>query len=138
MYIYTSFYLCFIYLIIVKMAMAHATVALLTTLAATLCISSTSAAKILVYPFGHCLNSHLLNAEKVLITAKHLYNLCSYNDDYVKVATAMYVSGLSAITKPICEIISTILLSCFLLLTFKLRLSHLHCGLKNNFNTLTN
>ena len=45
--------------------MAHATLALLTLFAATLCITSTSAAKVLVYPFGHCLNSHLLNAEKV-------------------------------------------------------------------------
>ena len=37
--------------------------------AVTLCIGSSSSAKILVYPFGHCLTSHLLNAEKVLAAA---------------------------------------------------------------------
>ena len=44
---------------------ATSTAALLMMLTVPLCITSTSAAKILVYPFGHCLNSHLLVAEKV-------------------------------------------------------------------------
>jgi len=51
--------------IMTGMTVAASTVVLWMMLAVPLCITSTSAAKILIYPFGHCLNSHLLNAEKV-------------------------------------------------------------------------
>jgi len=55
---------------------APSTVSLLMLLA-PFCISSASAAKVLVYPFGHCLNSHLLNAEKVPPAVSLLRWICS-------------------------------------------------------------
>lgn len=40
---------------------------LATVLVAITTSCGTDGSRILVYPFGHCLNSHLLNAEKVRI-----------------------------------------------------------------------
>jgi len=64
-HVYTIYMHLQMYYMAHAMTGSTATLVGLMTLVATHCITSASAAKILIYPFGHCLNSHLLNAEKV-------------------------------------------------------------------------